>query len=142
MGMQYLDSCERILGNRYDILNIQEIWNSDIENQKKEELYRNAIDDSDLLLNIYTGRFFWAKASYAYLKKKKIITIYTGEDVKKIFIGNNGFLGHVQLDGIGGISRDIVCSLQVLGMHPRFISFNKNYSGDVSLLEFVDEVIA
>lgn len=98
MGTDYLNVIEKKLKDKYVVYNLQEIWDSSGSEEQKEALFRKQMQKSDILFNVYTGNYFWAKASYAKLIKKKVITYWIGEDVKKILSGENGYLGQQLLD--------------------------------------------
>lgn len=82
----------------YHVINIQDIWMGKEETFKKEAKYREIIGTCDVLYNVYSGNYFWAKASYAKLIGKKVINHWIGTDVLHAVGGEVGYLGHPFID--------------------------------------------
>ena len=117
MGLNYPNWMIEDLCMEFEIINIQDVWNSDKDEKEKERLYRAAIEESDILFNVHTGLFFWAKASYAKLKGKKVVTYWDGDDLSKAINGYNGYLGHQKIDIHLAMSEKIREGLETIGIY-------------------------
>lgn len=113
----------------YHVTDIQTIFSSNKTKEEKEELYRKAISESDMLYNVYSGNFFWAKASYAKLIGKKVITHWIGTDVLNAISGEVGFLGHSLVDHHFSCYEPLKKELQLIGIQSTvlpIVPFNMN----------------
>lgn len=113
----------------YQVTNLQAIFSSDKSKEEKEELYRKKVSECDILYNIYSGAFFWAKASYAKLIGKKVITHWIGSDVLNALSGEVGFLGHSFIDYHFVCFEPLKEELQTIGIQSSvlpIVPFNMN----------------
>ncbi len=124
-----------LIESGYQVTNIQSIWQSN-ENKSvkgKEKLYRETIRDCDILYNIYSGNYFWAKASFAKLIGKKVITHWIGTDVLNATSGEVGYLGHPFIDHHFVCYEPLKNELQSIGIESTvlpIVPFNMDLSID------------
>lgn len=117
----------------YQVTNIQTIFSSDKTKEQKEELYRKTICECDLLYNVYSGNYFWAKASFAKLAGKKVITHWIGTDVLNAISGEVGFLGHPFIDHHFVCFEPLKKELQLIGIESTIlpiVPFNMSLAVD------------
>lgn len=122
-----------LIESGYQVTNIQSIWQSNEPVESKERLYRETIRDCDILYNIYSGNYFWAKASFAKLVGKKVITHWIGTDVLHAISGEVGYLGHPFIDHHFVCYEPLKKELQSIGIETTvlpIIPFNMDLSID------------
>ncbi len=125
MGLEYPNWMVEQLEKVYEVINFQDVWSSSIDDRKKELMYRESMDGADLLFNYHTGLFFWAKASYAKLHNKFVVTCWDGDDVNKIITCQNGYLGHQMIDLHIALNKEVKTSLDNLGIASTLLQFDR-----------------
>lgn len=130
MGSNQIDHIIPLLiESGYQVTNIQNIFSSDKTKEEKEEMYRRMIKECDLLYNVYSGNYFWAKASFAKLIGKKVITHWIGSDVLNAITGEVGYLGHSFIDHHFVCYEPLKTELQSIGIETTvlpIVPFNVN----------------
>ncbi|MCI9336284.1 MAG: glycosyltransferase family 4 protein [Lachnospiraceae bacterium] len=120
-----------LIESGYQVTNIQNIFSSNKSKEEKELLYRKVISECDMLYNVYSGSYFWAKASYAKLIGKKVVTHWIGTDVLNAISGEVGFLGHPFIDCHFVCFEPLKEELQSIGIKATvlpIVPFNMNLS--------------
>ncbi len=77
----------------YQVVDLQEIFDSNMDKLMKEKVFRDKLQYCDLLYNLFSGNHFWAKASYAKSVGKKVFTHWIGTDALDAIEGRLGYLG-------------------------------------------------
>ncbi len=82
MGTNQIKHLIPVIGERYQVINLQEIWDKKSNKITRTLDLLSAIKKCDVLYNIYTSHFFWKKGIIAKYMGKKVITHWIGSDAR------------------------------------------------------------
>ncbi len=100
----------------YQVIDLQEIWDSELPEHEKEAIYRSECVKCDFIYNLYSGNEFWARISWAKRMGIKIITHWIGTDALDAMSGRVGCFWHSYIDYNFTCYELITAELDTLGI--------------------------